>query len=155
MTSQRRIRISPRQTIAVIIALVGVLLLNASWRTIAPGSVGIAFNRANNTITAYREPGWVLVNPFTTTVYDYPATIQTYVMVQNADEGPVAGDDSIKVQSRESQQLNLDAVSYTHLDVYKRQRSPSRFIPSKCMPATFMPNSKSAIAPKRLPVPAR
>lgn len=113
MTSQRRIRISPRQTIAVIIALVGVLLLNASWRTIAPGSVGIAFNRANNTITAYREPGWVLVNPFTTTVYDYPATLQTYVMVQKADEGPVAGDDSIKVQSRESQQLNLDvAIQY-------------------------------------------
>ncbi|GAA5527160.1 prohibitin family protein [Herpetosiphon gulosus] len=113
MTSQRRIRITPQRIIAAIIALMGVLLLNASWRTIAPGSVGIAFNRANNTITAYQEPGWVLVNPFTTTVYDYPATLQTYVMVQKADEGPVYGDDSIKVQSRESQQLNLDvAIQY-------------------------------------------
>ncbi len=113
MTTHRRIRISAQRIIAAIIALVGVVLLNTAWKTIPPGSVGIAFNKSNNTITAYNQPGWILINPFTTAMHYYPATLQTYVMVQKADEGAVAGDDSIKVQSRESQQLNLDvAIQY-------------------------------------------
>jgi regulator of protease activity HflC (stomatin/prohibitin superfamily) len=56
------------------------------------------------------EPGWAFINPFTQAIQEYPVTIQTYSMVQKATEGQVSGDDSIKVQSNEGQQLNLDVV---------------------------------------------
>lgn len=36
--------------------------------------------------------------------------VQTYAMVQKGSEGQVTGDDSLKVQSSEGQQLNLDVV---------------------------------------------
>src|SRR5262249_18935998 len=56
------------------------------------------------------EPGWAFINPFTQAIQQYPITIQTYSMVQKATEGQTTGDDSIKVQSNEGQQLNLDVV---------------------------------------------
>ena len=48
--------------------------------------------------------------PFTQAIQEYPVTIQTYQMVQAADEGTHRGDDSIKIQSNEGQQINLDVV---------------------------------------------
>lgn len=99
--------------IAIVIAVIGLVLLTASWKTIPPGYVGIAFNKANNNVTTAIEPGWTLINPFTTAIQQYPVTIQTYIMVQSNNEGQTIGDDSIKIQSSEAQQLNLDvAVQY-------------------------------------------
>lgn len=93
------------------VALTALVLLLMSWRTIPPGYVGIEFNKATNRVTTGAlEPGWVLINPFTSAIQQYPITIQTYVMVQQGGEGQVAGDDSVKVQSKESQQLNLDVA---------------------------------------------
>jgi len=51
-----------------------------------------------------------LINPFTQAIQEYPVTIQNYAMVQKGAEGTVSGDDSIKVQSSEGQQINLDVV---------------------------------------------
>ncbi|MFD3165620.1 MULTISPECIES: prohibitin family protein [Herpetosiphon] len=99
--------------IAIVVAVIGLVLLTASWKTIPPGYVGIAFNKANNNVTTTIEPGWTLINPFTTAIQEYPFTLQTYIMVQSGDEGRTGGDDSVKVQSSEAQQLNLDiAVQY-------------------------------------------
>ena len=49
------------------------------------------------------------MNPLTKAIQEYPITIQTYAMVQSSEEG-VPRDDSIKVQSNEGQQINLDVV---------------------------------------------
>jgi regulator of protease activity HflC (stomatin/prohibitin superfamily) len=57
-----------------------------------------------------REPGWAFINPFTEAIQEYPITLQTYSLIQQATEGSTAGDDSIKIQSKEGQQLNLDIV---------------------------------------------
>ena len=118
MTTASRSKVSGRRITTLFIALVlmiaALVLLFMSWKTIPPGYVGIAFNKATNKVTTGAlEPGWTLINPFTTAIKEYPVTIQTYVMVQSGGEGSTVGDDSIKVQSNEAQQLNLDvAVQY-------------------------------------------
>jgi len=98
----------------VIVAAVAMLLLGlmfASWRNIEPGYVGIVFDKASHQVTAGAlEPGWAFINPFTQAIQEYPVTIQNYAMVQNAGEGSTTSDDSIKIQSSEGQQLNLDVV---------------------------------------------
>jgi regulator of protease activity HflC (stomatin/prohibitin superfamily) len=97
-----------------IIVLVAVVLLGvvfSTWRSIRPGYVGIVFDKASHQVTTgAREPGWAFINPFTQAIREYPITIQTYSMIQQVTEGSTAGDDSIKVQSKEGQQLNLDIV---------------------------------------------
>lgn len=94
-------------TIAIIaIALIALMVL--SWRNIRPGYVGIVFDKASHQVTTGAlEPGWAFINPFTQSIQEYPVTIQTYAMVQDIGEGS-PDDDSIKVQSSEGQQLNLD-----------------------------------------------
>jgi len=97
--------------LAGIAALVLLVITFSAWRSIHPGYVGIVFDKANhNVTTGALDPGWAFINPFTQAIQEYPVTIQTYQMVQNADEGQVQGDDSIKIQSDEGQQINLDVV---------------------------------------------
>jgi len=87
------------------------VIVFSAWRSIRPGYVGIVFDKANhNVTTGALDPGWAFINPFTQAIQEYPITIQTYPMVQNSTEGPVQGDDSIKIQSDEGQQINLDVV---------------------------------------------
>lgn len=107
---QAAARIGTLVTIAAI-AMVLLGLMFAAWRNIEPGYVGIVFDKASHKVTAGAlEPGWAFINPFTQAIQEYPVTIQTYAMVQQAGEGSSAGDDSIKIQSSEGQQLNLDVV---------------------------------------------
>ncbi|MFN8439343.1 MAG: prohibitin family protein [Caldilineaceae bacterium] len=94
-----------------IVAVMLLTLLRASWRTVRPGYVGVVFDKISHTVTSrVREPGWTLLNPFTQSMQEYPVTIQNYSMVQKGSEGAVTGDDSVKVQSSEGQQVNLDVV---------------------------------------------
>jgi len=94
-----------------LVAVVLLVITFSAWRSIRPGYVGIVFDKANhNVTTGALDPGWAFINPFTQAIQEYPVTIQTYPMVLNSDEGPVRGDDSIKIQSDEGQQINLDVV---------------------------------------------
>lgn len=115
--TQRTININNRATPMATLIIIGVIavgliwLLTTSLRTINPGYVGIVFDKITHQVTAKaREPGWTLINPFTQSIQEYPITIQNYSMVQKGSEGAVSGDDSIKVQSSEGQQINLDVV---------------------------------------------
>src|SRR5262245_13817302 len=98
----------------IVIGLIALVLLGltvSAWRNISPGYVGIIFDKATHQVTTGAlEPGWAFINPFTQAIQQYPVTIQTYSMVQKSTEGSTAGDDSIKVQSNEGQQINLDVV---------------------------------------------
>jgi regulator of protease activity HflC (stomatin/prohibitin superfamily) len=97
--------------IVIIVILVMLGLAGAAWRSIDPGYVGIVFDKVSHKVTTgVLEPGWAFINPFTQAIQEYPVTIQTYSMVQKGSEGQTEGDDSIKVQSNEGQQLNLDVV---------------------------------------------
>jgi regulator of protease activity HflC (stomatin/prohibitin superfamily) len=113
-TSSGSTRAVARIGTLVVVALVAIVLLGltvSAWRSISPGYVGIVFDKANHNVTAGAlEPGWAFINPFTQAIQQYPVTIQTYSMVAKGAEGQTSGDDSIKVQSNEGQQLNLDVV---------------------------------------------
>lgn len=112
--SYRPVRSGARFGVLGVIGLITLVLLSvvfSAWRSIRPGYVGIVFDKAAHQVTTgAREPGWAFINPFTEAIQEYPITIQTYSMIQQAAEGSTAGDDSIKVQSKEGQQLNLDVV---------------------------------------------
>jgi regulator of protease activity HflC (stomatin/prohibitin superfamily) len=97
--------------IVLVIAFALLGLVSAAWRNVKPGYVGIVFDKASHSVTAGAlEPGWAFINPFTQAIQEYPVTIQNYSMVQKPTEGQTSGDDSIKIQSNEGQQLNLDVV---------------------------------------------
>lgn len=106
---------SPKRT-GTLVVIAGVILallilFRMSLRNIQPGYVGIVFDKVSHKVTAQaKEPGWAVINPFTQSIQEYPVTIQTYSMVYKGSEGQVSGDDSIKVQSSEGQQINLDVV---------------------------------------------
>jgi regulator of protease activity HflC (stomatin/prohibitin superfamily) len=100
-----------RLLLAGIVAVALLVIVFSAWRSIRPGYVGIVFDKANhNVTTGALDPGWAFINPFTQAIQEYPVTIQTYPMVQSSGEGSVRGDDSIKIQSDEGQQINLDVV---------------------------------------------
>lgn len=100
--------------VAAFVAVVAAILVFMSWRTIDPGFVGIVFDKASHKVTNTLEPGWVLINPLTESVTKYPVSIQTLVMVLQDQEGQVAGDDSVKVGTREGQTMNVDVgVQYS------------------------------------------
>ena len=97
--------------VGIVLAILGLITLRLTWRSIRPGYVGILFDKANHRVTAEAlEPGWAFINPFTKALQEYPVTIRTYSMVQAQGEGSLHTDDSIKVQSNEGQQVNLDVV---------------------------------------------
>ena len=100
--------------VLLVIGAICVFLLftvSAMWRNIRPGYVGIVFDKANHNVTAGRlDPGWAFINPLTQAIQEYPITIKTYSMVSRFGEGSMQGDDSIKIQSNEGQQLNIDVV---------------------------------------------
>ena len=96
--------------VAVVLAFVLLRFTFSAWRNINPGFVGIVFDKAHHDVTTGAlDPGWAFINPFTQAIQEYPITIQTYQMVQSPEEG-APRDDSIKVQSSEGQQINLDVV---------------------------------------------
>ena len=101
----------PALVVAVIIVGGALVVLMTAWRSVNPGYVGVVFDKVRHQVTTgVLEPGWAFINPFTQSIQEYPVTIQTYEMVQKGSEGSVEGDDSVKIQSSEGQQLNLDVV---------------------------------------------
>jgi len=103
--------------LAAALAVALLVIVFSAWRSIHPGYVGIVFDKANHKVTTGAlDPGWAFINPFTEAIQEYPVTIRTYAMVQNSTEGAVQGDDSIKIQSDEGQQINLDVVIQYQVD---------------------------------------
>lgn len=95
--------------IVLVVAAALISFIFMSWRNVRPGYVGIVFDKATHQVTTGAlEPGWAFINPFTQSIQEYPVSIQTYAMVERMGEGSTIEDDSIKVQSNEGQQLNLD-----------------------------------------------
>ena len=110
--------VMPRASQSVAIAglsllalIAGLLLLKTVWRNIRPGYIGILFDKAAHQVSKNAlEPGWAVVNPINQDLQEYPVTIQTYSMAQKEAKEKPENDDSVKVQSSEGQQLNLDVV---------------------------------------------
>ena len=99
-------------------ALIIVLLVagSASFVNIRPGYVGVLFDaRSGEVKVGYPQPGFGLKVPLTQFVQEYPVGTQVLTMVARTTEGKVVGDDSIKAQSIEGQDIFIDVTIKYHV----------------------------------------
>jgi len=97
--------------ISLLALIAGLLTFKSIWRNVRPGHIGILFDKASHQVAKNPlEPGWAILNPINQDLQEYPVTIQTYSMVQKGTNQKAQTDGSVKVQSSEGQQLNLDVV---------------------------------------------
>jgi prohibitin 2 len=110
-------------------ALIIVLLVvgSASFVNIRPGYVGVLFDaRSGEVKVGYPQPGFGLKVPLTQFVQEYPVGTQVLTMVARTTEGKVVGDDSIKAQSIEGQDIFIDVTIKYHViperaaDLYRK-----------------------------------
>jgi regulator of protease activity HflC (stomatin/prohibitin superfamily) len=90
--------------LAVIVAL---LAFFGSYTVISPGNTGVIFNQWTGSLRTVPQ-GIAIKLPWITEVQSYPTALRTYTMVQRANEGSSAGDDSIDLPTREGQHIRQD-----------------------------------------------
>jgi regulator of protease activity HflC (stomatin/prohibitin superfamily) len=98
-------------------SLVAILIAGCAGCTyVRPGYIGIKVNKTGTARGAQDLPlitGYNLINPFLSTVVEYPTYMQTVKWTKNADEGkPV--DESLTFTSKDSMIVNAD-VSLSYL----------------------------------------
>lgn len=108
------------KTIGTLIAgfasfLLFVIVGCAGCSTIGPGNVGILISKVGASrgvqdVTV--KTGWVVVNPLTTEVIEYPTFMQTVKWTKSTDEGK-ASDESITFTTADQMVVNADiSISY-------------------------------------------
>lgn len=80
---------------------VGLLLimLGFSLVSVGPNERLVVFNRVSGNLGDPKGPGYVFVNPLTTTSRKYDISRQTYTMSESFNEGEIAGDDSVEART--------------------------------------------------------
>ena len=92
----------------IITVVVGVL--STSIQVIGPGQIGLKFNKAGSARGLSQTnvvSGYVLVNPLTTEIVNYPRAQQSYSWTRNASEGS-QGDESFTFNTADQVTLNGD-----------------------------------------------
>ncbi len=103
-----------RLTTAALVLLVAALLLTTAGASIVfiePDELGVVVTvlGAGGIRPEPLDSGLHWIIPFAERVERYPRTNQTYTMSSTADEGAIAGDDSIQVRTKDGQQVYMDA----------------------------------------------
>ncbi len=103
--------------ITAIVILIGLLIvMSASVVNIRPGYVGVLFDAATHEVRAgFLLPGFGFKVPLIQQVQEYPTGTQVLTMVARTTEGKVVGDDSIKAQSIEGQDIFIDVTIKYHV----------------------------------------
>jgi len=102
--------------ITLVIVILVIIGLSASIVSIRPGYVGVLFDRAaRQVVPGYLQPGWGLKLPVVQSVQEYPISTQVLTMVSKEREGQITGDDSIKAQSIEGQDIWIDVTIKYHV----------------------------------------
>ena len=95
----------------VMIAIVGILsTLVMGCSRIDPGYVGIAVNQAGSNKGVEDYPlltGWVIYNPITTKIYEYPTFQQNVIWTASRHEGK-AFDESISFNTKGGAAITAD-----------------------------------------------
>ena len=96
----------------LVLVLVAVAAVWASFTIIQPGNVGVVFNRWSGALkTVGQGVAWRI--PWITQVQSYPIALRTYTMVRRNEEGSLRGDDSIDLPTKEGQHIRQD-ISVTY-----------------------------------------
>ncbi len=94
----------------LLIIIVVVSVLSTSIQVIGPGQIGLKFNKAGSARGLSQTnvvSGYVLVNPLTTEIVNYPRAQQSYSWTRNASEGS-QGDESFTFNTADQVTLNGD-----------------------------------------------
>ena len=101
---------------AAVIVVALLILASASFVNIRPGYVGVLFDaQAHEVRSGFLQPGFGFKLPLVQIVQEYPVGTQVLTMVAKQQEGRVVGDDSIKAQSVEGQDIFIDATIKYHV----------------------------------------
>ena len=93
-----------------------VLIFNAFVVTVPKGEVGVIYDKSKGGVLRERElkQGWNFKTPFIQQVTTYPVSFRTYTLSAILDEGNKQGDDSVKLTTRDNQNLRQNvSVSYS------------------------------------------
>jgi regulator of protease activity HflC (stomatin/prohibitin superfamily) len=105
---------------ATVLVLAVLILGSASVENIQPGYVGVLFDRQTGDVrVAFPHPGFAFKTPLVQSVVQYPVGTQVLTMVQRNVEGRIQGDDSIKAQSVEGQDIQIDVTIKYRVDAEK------------------------------------
>lgn len=112
--------ISLRSVVPLITATVLIIALlvvfSASFVNIRPGYVGVLFDAQAHQVTAgFLQPGFGFKVPLIQIVQEYPVGTQVLTMIAKETEGRVQGDDSVKAQSIEGQDIFIDVTIKYHV----------------------------------------
>jgi regulator of protease activity HflC (stomatin/prohibitin superfamily) len=88
------------------IAILGLALLSSTFKIIEPGKVGVQtlFGKVEDQVL---ESGLHVINPFVD-VTTYSVQTENYTMSAKSSEGPVEGDDAIRVLSSDGLEVTID-----------------------------------------------
>lgn len=117
---------------SVVGLLVVILFLGvgcASCTRVDVGHVGIKVNLAGSSRGVQNAPivtGWVSYNPFTTSIIEFPTSIQNQIWTKEHHEGS-PNDESITFASSEGLAVNADVAIAYHVEGSKAPRLYSRF----------------------------
>lgn len=103
--------------VTAVVILVGILVVAGSaFVNIRPGYVGVLFDAtAHQVVAGYLRPGFGFKLPLVQQVQEYPVGTQVLTMVASEREGKVIGDDSVKAQSVEGQDIFIDVTIKYHV----------------------------------------
>ncbi len=124
---------SRRTTIGVVVAAVALLALvvlgSASCTRVEPGHVGIRIRLAGSERGVQNAPivtGWIVYNPLTEQVIEFPTNVRNIVWTRDVNEGsPV--DESITFASAEGVTINADVGLAFHIEGERAPKLYARF----------------------------
>lgn len=115
--------------ITVVVLVLAVIIGSASCSRVEPGHVGIRIRLAGSERGVQNAPivtGWVVYNPLTEQVIEFPTNVQNIVWTRDINEGsPV--DESITFASSEGVTINADVGLAFHIEGNKAPKLYSRF----------------------------
>lgn len=110
-----------RRIIVAIAALMLGALSSVACTRVEPGHVGIKVTMGGTDRGVSDFPaqtGWVFYNPFTTSIYNYPTSVQTAVWTASTGEGhPV--NEEISFTNKDKMEIKADINLSYHLDASK------------------------------------
>ena len=101
---------------ATVLVIAVLVAGSASFVNIQPGYVGVLFDAQAHAVTpGFLQPGFGFKIPLIQVVQQYPVGTQVLTMIAKTSEGRVQGDDSIKAQSIEGQDIFIDTTIKYHV----------------------------------------
>ena len=102
-------------TVILMILAMSVLGGACGWDQVDPGNVGILIDKGDGTVTPIYETKWMFLGWYQTLV-EWPLGNQVYIMDKGGPTGQIAGDDSIRCLTLDTQNIDVDTQTDWQID---------------------------------------